>query len=64
MLAWPLLLWCFGVALKVLAEDTFTDVRLRLSLNMDTLSGRPSIAHTFTNFELLNIVSLSSDWKL
>ena len=60
MLAWPVLLCYFGVAVKVFAKNADNDVFLRVSMNMETLTGRPSISHTFSNFELLNIVSLTS----
>jgi hypothetical protein len=63
MLAWPLLLCYLGVAVKVIAKGTASDIRLMLSLNMETLSDRPSTSHTFTNFELINIVSFRSEWN-
>jgi len=58
MVAWPALLLYLGVAVNnVLAKAPENDVKLRVSMNMETLNGRPSTSHTFSNFELLNVVS-------
>lgn len=54
---WPLVLCFFGVALTAFAKNDDKDVRLRALLKKETLSGRQSTSHTFTNLELLNIVS-------
>jgi hypothetical protein len=59
LLAWPLVLCYFGLALTVLAKDSSEsdEVRLRVSIRKDTLKGVSSCHHTFSQIELLNLVS-------
>lgn len=61
LLAWPLVLCYFGLALTVLAKDRSgsDNVRLRVSIRKDTLRGVSSCHHTFSQIELLNTVSFS-----
>ena len=58
--AWPLLVVCYlGLALTVLASSSSSesDVRLKVSIRKDLL-GVPSCQHTFSQIELLNLVSV------
>lgn len=58
LFAWPLVLCYFGLALTVLAKDgSESNVQLKVSIRKD-LKGQ-STQHTFSQVELLNLVSLS-----
>ena len=50
----------FLMKVAVVAKDNYDndDVRLRVSIRKDTLVGVPSCQHTFSQIELLNLVSV------
>ena len=58
LIAWPLLFYFFFL-LNVVANDSndYNDVRLEVTIRKDTLKGVPSCQHTFSQVELLNLVS-------
>ena len=59
LLAWPLLLGYFGLGLTVLARDggDNDDVRLKVSIQKESLKKVPSSQHTFSQLEFMNLVS-------
>jgi hypothetical protein len=61
LIAWPLICY-FCFVLTVVAKDSNDNdtVRLRVSIRKDTLKGVPSCQHTFSQVELLNLVSATS----
>ena len=59
LIAWPLIAYLCFFFCVVAKESTENDnVRLRVSIRKDTLKGVQSIQHTFSQIELLNLVSL------
>jgi hypothetical protein len=65
IIAW-LLICYFCFVLTVVAKDSSDNdnVRLRVSIRKDTLKGVPSCQHTFSQVELLNLVSQMSHAKI
>jgi hypothetical protein len=63
--AWPVALVLYSLSAVVVIANKHQDkVKLKVDIRKETLVGAPSCQHTFTQIELLNLVSCRSTIKL